>query len=374
VKPIGESLDAIRGLSERIGRPVKLMEVCGTHTMAAFRTGLRSLLPGGVQLISGPGCPVCVTPNSYLDRALAIAGQPDTIVTTFGDMVRVPGSESSLDRARAMGADVRVVYSPLDAIACARDNADCRVVFLGVGFETTTPTVAWSIREAARSGLANYSVLSAHKTIPGPMGVLMQGEVRIDGFLCPGHVSVIIGSRAYEPVCSEHHVPCVVAGFEAADMAGGIRLLMEQVAAGRAEVEVEYTRSVRPDGNAEALAVCEEVLEPCDAEWRGVGVIPGSGLRIREAFAAHDAERVFADVAVPPAKEVSGCRCGEVLKGMLTPPDCPLFRTACTPTSPVGPCMVSSEGTCAAYYKYAGRSGTASRSAGAGSGAAPMRR
>jgi hydrogenase expression/formation protein HypD len=345
-------LDEVRVLAERIGRPVKLMEVCGTHTMAAFRTGLRSLLPPSVSLISGPGCPVCVTPNSYLDRALAIAAQPGVIVATFGDMLRVPGTQSSLERARALGADVRVVYSPLDALRAARERPDRRVVFLGVGFETTAPAVAWTVGEAAASGVANYSVLCAHKTIPGAMAALMSGEVRIDGFLCPGHVSVVIGSDAFRPVCERFRVPCVVAGFEAADMAEAIRMILRQVRERRASVEVEYTRSVRPEGNAEAQRACAEVFESCDVEWRGVGMIPGSGLRLRARYAAQDAETVFAGVTPVASVEPPGCRCGDVLRGAATPPDCPLFGGRCTPRNPVGACMVSSEGTCAAHFKY----------------------
>jgi hydrogenase expression/formation protein HypD len=350
-------LNDIRRLSGQVGRPVKFMEVCGTHTMAAFRTGLRSLLPTDVSLISGPGCPVCVTPDAYLDRAIAIAGQPDTILTTFGDMLRVPGSESSLEHTRAKGADVRVVYSPMDALAMAEANPEKRVVFLGVGFETTTPTVAWTVRAAAEKKIANYSVLCAHKTIPEAMSALLEGgDIGIDGFLCPGHVSVITGSRVYEPACDTYRVPCVVAGFEAADMARAIRMLLKQVVDNRGEVEIEYTRSVDHDGNETAQELCGTVFEKCDAEWRGLGVIPGSGQKIRELFGAHDADRVFANVPVPASgtrsKDAARCICGDVLRGVKRPGDCPLFAARCTPSTPVGPCMVSSEGTCAAYYKY----------------------
>jgi len=343
----------IRQLAAETGGSVRFMEVCGTHTMSAFRTGLHSLLPAGVSLLSGPGCPVCVTPNGYLDRAVAIAGQAGTTVATFGDMLRVPGTESSLERARALGADVRIVYSPLDALGLAKSDPHRRVVFLGVGFETTTPTVAWTIREARETGTTNYSVLCAHKTIPEAMDALFEGgDVLVAGFMCPGHVSVIIGSGAYEEVCGKRHVPCVVAGFEAADMAEAIRMLLRQVSEDRADVEVQYTRSVTRDGNEEAQAVCDEVFARADTEWRGVGVIPASGLDIREEYAAHDAARLFGDLEVPEPVDDPGCRCGEILRGVIRPDDCPLFGRRCTPASPVGACMVSSEGTCAAHYRY----------------------
>lgn len=349
-------LDHIRTLAGRLARPIKLMEVCGTHTMAAFRSGLRSLLPENVSLLSGPGCPVCVTPNTFVDRAVEIARQPDTLVTTFGDMVRVPGSRSSLERARAEGARVQIVYSPLDALNEARRNPGQRTVFLGVGFETTVPTVAWTLKDAAASGITNYSVLCAHKTMPHAMaGLLQGGEVKVDGFLCPGHVSVVIGARAYTFICRDYGLPCVVAGFEPEDMILSIEMLLAQLDEGRAEVEIEYTRSVNETGNPAAQAVIAEVFEECDVEWRGLGTIPRSGLRIRDALAAHDAEKVFTGLGLPEPAGSRGCICGEVLRGAKTPLDCRLFRKVCKPTSPVGACMVSSEGTCAAYFKYARR-------------------
>lgn len=351
---LAQSLADVQELAERAGRPVQVMEVCGTHTMAAFRSGLRPLLPDSVRLLSGPGCPVCVTPNAYVDQAIAIAQQPGTLVTTFGDMLRVPGSYSSLEKARAAGAAVRVVYSPLDALRMARETPATTVVFLGIGFETTAPTVGWTVQEAARSGVANYAVLCAHKTMPHAMaGLLASGEVKVDGFLCPGHVSVITGARIYEFICREYHIPCVVTGFEPADMAAGIEQILRQIVVGHAEVGIQYSRSVTLDGNRAAQALLADVFEECDAAWRGLGVIPRSGLRIREPYAAHDAARRFADVPVPPPVEPRGCICGAVLRGVKTPLACPLFRTRCTPATPVGACMVSSEGTCAAYYRYA---------------------
>jgi len=365
-------LETIKRLAERIGHPVRLMEVCGTHTMTAFRSGLRSLLPPNVELLSGPGCPVCVTPDDFVDRAIAIARRPDVIIATFGDLLRVPGTESSLERERARGADIRVVYSALDALALAQKQPDRKIVFLGVGFETTAPTVAWVIRKAAHlrqgshlrqgyggqaggqaRGMANFLVLSAHRTMPPAMAALLQGgEVAIDGFLCPGHVSAIIGTRPYEFISRDYSLPCVVAGFEADDMLAAIAMLLKQVAEKRAQVENQYTRGVSADGNLEALKIMTEVFEPCDAEWRGLGTIPASGLDIREAYRAHDAQAVFTPQPCSKPAHRPACLCGDVLRGAKLPTDCTLFRTACTPETPVGACMVSSEGTCAAYYRY----------------------
>ncbi len=346
-------ISKVNRLAAEIARPVKIMEVCGTHTMAAFRSGLRSLLPANVSLLSGPGCPVCVTPNGYLDKAIAIARRPDTIVATFGDMVRVPGSESSLEYARAQGASIRIVYSPAEALEEAVANRLRQVVFLGIGFETTIPGIAWTIKEAAQKNITNYSVLCGHKIIPPAMEALLQGKVGIDGFMCPGHVSVIIGANAYKPLCSSYHIPCVVTGFEPFDMIVGIKMLLKQINDNQSTVEIQYARSVTEQGNQSAQQLIDEVFEVCDTSWRGVGTIPDSGLRIREKFSAHDSEKKFTDLEVPETREHPGCICGEILRGMKTPCDCGLFRKACTPATPVGACMVSSEGTCAAYYKYA---------------------
>lgn len=345
-------LNKIQTSAQAIGRPVKLMEVCGTHTMSAFRSGLRSLLPESVILLSGPGCPVCVTPNTFVDKAVTIAQQPQTIVATFGDMLRVPGSYSSLEKARAQGADIRIVYSPLDALQLAESQPESRIVFLGVGFETTAPTIAWTIKAAKEKGLANYSVLCAHKTMPNAMAALLQGDIQIHGFLCPGHVSVITGAEIYEFITRDYKIPCVVTGFEPGDILQGIGMMLKQLEEKRAQVEIEYHRSVTREGNPEAQALLTEVFDVCDTEWRGVGFIPGSGLKIKASFSAHDAERVFKDLTWPESKEPAGCRCGDILRGVCTPPECPLFRKVCTPANPVGACMVSSEGTCAAYYKY----------------------
>jgi hydrogenase expression/formation protein HypD len=351
--------DLVRGLAERIrrlvsgcGRTMTFMEVCGTHTMAIYRFGLRTMLPPEIRLISGPGCPVCVTPNDYLDRAIAICRLPGVITVTFGDMMRVPGSSSSLMEERAKGADIRIVYSPLDAVTIAAKNPDRKVVFLGVGFETTAPTVAGSILSAKAQGLTNYFVLASHKTIPIPMQVLTSDpELGLDGYICPAHVSAIIGADAYRPLAEEYNTPCVITGFEPADMLQGILMLAEQVLAGESRVEIQYSRVVRPEGNLKAQAILGQLFIPSDVAWRGIGVIPGSGLILREEYRRFDAEKML-PVEVEPTREHPGCSCGEILKGKMAPSECALFGTVCTPESPVGACMVSSEGSCAAAFRY----------------------
>lgn len=333
-------------------RPYKLMEICGTHTVAIFRLGLRQLLPPSIQLISGPGCPVCVTANEDIDRAIWLAQQPGVIVATFGDLVRVPGSFSSLNAERGKGADVRIVYGSLEALQIARDNPERQVVFLGIGFETTAPTVAAAVRQAATEGLDNFSVFSAHKLLPPAMEALLEAEdLHLDGFLCPGHVSTIIGAAPYEEVVGRHHIPCVVTGFEPLDLLQGIYCLVDLLQAGRAEVVNQYRRAVGWEGNVAARRLMSEIFEPADATWRGLGPIPKSGLTVRPQWERYDATRRFA-MPVIQVKEHPGCRCGEVLRGVITPPACGLFRKACSPQTPLGPCMVSSEGTCGAYYRY----------------------
>jgi hydrogenase expression/formation protein HypD len=349
-----------RGLAQRIssllnGRGYTIMEVCGTHTMNIFRYGLKGLLPKSLKLLSGPGCPVCVTPTSYIDQAIALAHVPGVIVCTFGDMLKVPGSESSLERL-ALG-NVKVVYSTVDALSMAKENPDKKVVFLGVGFETTAPTIVASVLEADRKGLENYFVLCAHKTMSQVMRALVEDkELGLQGFICPAHVSTIIGSRAYEFLAKEFGIPCVIAGFEPLDILHGIYMLLGQIVKGEARVEIQYSRVARPEGNPRAQAVIEEVFEPYDAEWRGIGVVPKSGLRLRGKYQRFDAALHF---SIPTPKvgagfkpAPKGCLCGDMLRGIKTPPDCPLFGRACTPSHPVGPCMVSSEGTCAAWFKY----------------------
>jgi hydrogenase expression/formation protein HypD len=330
---------------------VTLMEVCGSHTMAICRYGLRDVLPANVRLLSGPGCPVCVTEGHYIDQAVALARLPDVTVATFGDLLRVPGSSSSLEQERAAGAVIEVVFSPLQAVDLARAQPERRVVFLGIGFETTVPGVALAIRDAAALGLRNFFVLCGHKVMPPPLRALVAGRTRVDGFLLPGNVSAIIGLQPYGFLASEFGIACVVAGFEPLDVLEGIHLLLQQVVRRSPAVENQYTRLVRPDGNPAARGLVAEVFEPFDAVWRGIGTIPGSGLRLRQAYAAHDAERGIA-YCTEPTVEKKGCVCGEILQGLKQPEDCPLFGRACTPAAPVGACMVSSEGCCAAHYRY----------------------
>ncbi len=345
----GELVERIQNLSRT---PVRFMEICGTHTMAIFRHGIRSLLPEHIELISGPGCPVCVTSTEEIDRCVKLAGEPGVTITTFGDMLRVPGSGDSLQARAAQGADVRMVYSSLDALRMAEENPEREIVFLGIGFETTAPTVAAAVRTAKHRGVANFSVLSAHKLLPPAMEALVSGgDLRVDGFLCPGHVSTIIGTSSYADIAGRFGVPCVVAGFEPVDMLQSILMLVQQVEEGEARPEIQYARAVSPEGNPAALRLMDEVFEPCDSIWRGLGPIPSSGLSLRGDFSGHDARCRF-DPDVAPAREPTGCRCADVLKGIVRPPQCPLFRGVCTPRTPVGACMVSSEGTCAAYFKY----------------------
>ncbi len=345
----GRLADQIRETSKR---PIKLMEVCGTHTVTIFRHGLRELLPPHITLISGPGCPVCVTPVGAIDQAILLAQREEVIIVTFGDLLRVPGSESSLLRQRGSGADVRVVYSAYDALEMARRERERKVVFLGVGFETTAPTVAAVIRRAKEEGAANFSVLSMHKIIPPALKALVESpDLTIDGFICPGHVSTIIGTEPYRPTAEQFRVPCVVAGFEPVDVLQAIALLVNQIEAGEAKVEIQYRRGVSSQGNPKALAAMEEIFVECDSEWRGLGVLPLSGLEIAPSYGAFDADRLY-DIPPVEGREPAGCICGDILRGLRRPPDCPLFRNACTPENPVGACMVSSEGTCAAYYKY----------------------
>lgn len=336
----------------QLQEPVRFMEVCGTHTMSIARFGLTSLLPPQVQLVSGPGCPVCVTPVSYIDHAVALAGLPDTVITTFGDLLRVPGSCSSLMTERARGADIRIVYSALETVQLAAAQPGKQVVFLGVGFETTTPTVAAAILAAQQQQLDNFMVLTSHKTMPVPMQVLSADPgLKIKGYLCPAHVSTVIGSDAYQPLAERFGISSVVTGFEPADILQGVFMLVRQVVTGRAAVENQYTRAVTRQGNQKALMLIDQVFQPCDAVWRGLGLLTGSGLSLRDSFRCFDAAQ-WLPIAVPEAKEPAGCRCGEVLTGRINPSGCPLFGEACTPETPVGACMVSSEGSCAAAWRY----------------------
>lgn len=341
----------ITRLAGDLPRRLTIMEVCGTHTHAVAAAGLRRLLPPNVRLIAGPGCPVCVTPVGYVDRAEALARRPDVIVTTFGDLVRVPSSRGSLERCRAEGGAVRVVYSPRDALGLARAQPDRTVVFLGVGFETTTPTVAAALAEAEATGVRNFRVLVGHKVMPPPMRALARDPaVQVNGFLLPGHVSVIVGSAAFEFVASEFKLAAAVVGFAPTDVLRGVEAIVRQVLEGRAAVENLYARVVTGEGNRQARALVDRFFAPADAVWRGLGPIPGSGLALRPEYAHRDAAGI--DVEVGPPEEPPGCRCGDVLRGAIDPPECPLFGRACTPASAVGACMVSSEGSCAAWYRH----------------------
>jgi len=333
------------------------MEFCGGHTVTILRYGIRQVLPPAIEMVSGPGCPVCVTANADLDKAIALAQMPDVIITTFGDMLKVPGSHSSLQRIKADGADVRTVYSTIDALKIAEDNPTKRVVFLGIGFETTAPTIAASILQAEESGIENYYVLSIHKLCPPVIrAILDSGEVKLDGLICPGHVSTIIGSHPWEFIARDYGIPCAVSGFEPLDILQCIDMLVSQVENGEAKVEIAYRRGVRPEGNQVALRLMKQVLEPCPAQWRGMGEVLASGLRLRKEFQRFDAEFAF-EINPGATHEPKGCICGEVLRGVKTPLDCPLFGRACTPESPVGPCMVSAEGSCSAHYLYGGNFG-----------------
>lgn len=334
--------------------PMRLMEVCGTHTMAIFRHGMRSLLPDAIDLLSGPGCPVCVTAQADIDAFVRLARQDDVIITTFGDLMRVPGSGSSLQKESAVGADVRVVYSAMDAVQLAGRHPDKQVVFLGVGFETTAPTVGAAILAAAKTAVHNFFVYSAHKTVPPALEALMGNPaVQLDGFILPGHVSVIIGTEAYRPFFQRHRVPCAVTGFEPVDILQGIYDLAAMIHNNAPDLINAYPRAVTNQGNGKARQLLDKVFEICDAPWRGLGVIPASGLAIRPELAAFDAQVAF-NLQLEQAPEPKGCACGEILSGIKTPEACALFNKKCTPMNPVGPCMVSSEGTCAAYYRYKG--------------------
>ncbi|CDD66975.1 hydrogenase formation family protein [Eggerthella sp. CAG:368] len=329
-----------------------LMEVCGTHTVAIARNGLRTMMPEGIRLASGPGCPVCVTSNKDIDTVIALSRVPGVTIATFGDMTRVPGSTSSLLKEQAQGRSINIVYSPLDALTLAKENPDEQIVFVGVGFETTTPLVAMAIKRAKAMGLKNFSVFVAHKNMPGALETIVADPaLKIDALILPGHVSTIIGVKPYEFLAQKYGIPGVITGFEPVDVLQGIAMIMRQLHEGRAEIEIAYSRGVMKEGNPVALAAIEEVFETVDATWRGLGVIPGSGYAIRDEYKEFDAFARFSP-EVEPTQEPKGCRCGDVLRGIMAPNECPLFRKVCTPENPIGPCMVSSEGSCAAYFRY----------------------
>ncbi len=332
-------------------KPMQIMEVCGGHTMAIHRFGIPSLLPEHIRLISGPGCPVCVTDRRFIDQAIALGRLPDTIIATYGDLIRVPGSSSSLELEKAAGADIRIVYSILDALTLAKKNRRKKVVFLGIGFETTAPGTAAGIVKAQMVGLFNFFVLSAHKVIPPAMAALINQGVQINGYLGPGHVSTITGSDMYNFIPDKYRIGVVISGFEPLDILQSIYMLVLQHEANEPKVEIQYSRVVKPEGNPKALELLDEVFELRDDWWRGLGILPLSGMSLREKYADFDAQKQL-KIEVEPTREDKGCICGEVLKGAATPPDCKLFGKACTPSDPVGACMVSNEGACAAYFRY----------------------
>lgn len=349
--------EAIAALARRIcnetSRRWTLMEVCGGQTHAILASGLDAMIETVVDLLHGPGCPVCVTPIETLDRALALAALPDVTLCSFGDMLRVPGSHGDLFGARACGGDVRVVYSPLDAVRVAALHPDRRVVFFAVGFETTVPPVAAAARFARAKRLPNFFLLTSHVRVPPALEAILSAPgSRIEGFLAAGHVCTVMGTAEYEPLVARYRVPIVATGFEPLDILEGIRLAVRQLERGDARVEIQYQRAVRPEGNPAARALVEEVFEITDRFWRGIGLVPSGGLTLREAWRALDAERAFPELAAVTAYEPSVCRAGDVLRGVLRPPQCPAFGADCTPEGPLGAPMVSSEGACAAYYRY----------------------
>lgn len=347
---LGQKL--LERIHQRSKKTVRLMEFCGGHTVAIFKHGLRQLLPSNIEMLSGPGCPVCVTSTKDLDKAIALGKEPGVIITSFGDMVRVPGSRSSLQKAKAEGADVRIVYSAQDALTIAKDNPNNAVVFIGIGFETTAPTIAASVLQAERENIENYYVLSFHKTTPPVVKAIMDmGEVKLNGIICPGHVCAVTGSIPFEFLAKDYGIACAVSGFEPVDILLAVEQLIEQIESGNPQVEIAYRRGVKPEGNPAALKLMNTVFEPGDADWRGIGIVPESGLKLRKQYERFDADKHW-DIKVNPAPEPKGCICGAVLRGVSTPENCKLFRKSCTPEHPVGPCMVSSEGSCATYYEY----------------------
>ncbi len=346
-----------RALAEKIAgmtsRPLKIMEVCGGHTHTIFKYGIEDLLPPNIEMIHGPGCPVCVIPTGRVDDAISIAQRPGVIFTTYGDAMRVPGSKTSLLGAKAAGADVRMVYSPLDALKIAKKNSDCQIVFFALGFETTSPSTAMTILQAAKDGVENFSVFCNHiMIVPALKAILDSPDLQLDGFVGPGHVSTVIGTRPYEFVPREYGKPLVVSGFEPLDILQSVFMIVKQIIEGRAEVENQYGRVVERDGNRRALEALFEVFEPREFfEWRGLGSIAHSGMKLRKKYAAFDAELRFSVPGLRVA-DPKACQCGEILKGVKKPWECKVFGTACTPETPIGSCMVSSEGACAAYYNF----------------------
>ena len=343
----------IQKLGKQLEKPLKIMEICGGHTHSIFKYGIEDMLPDNIEFIHGPGCPVCVMPKGRLDDAIALSQNPNVIFTTFGDAMRVPGSKYSLLQAKAQGADIRMVYSPLDSLKIAKENPDKEIVFFAIGFETTAPSTAFTVLQAAAENIKNFSLFSNHVlVIPALQALLDNPDLQLDGFIGPGHVSMVIGSDPYQFIAQEYHKPIVVSGFEPLDILQSVWMLLQQLVEGRCEVENQYNRLVQKRGNINALEAMNKVFEVREQfEWRGLGDIPNSGLKMRAEYAQFDAEVKFTIPGVKVADH-KACKCGEILKGVLKPWQCKVFGTACTPETPIGTCMVSSEGACAAYYKY----------------------
>jgi len=348
---INKAQHNIGAACERLGRQINIMEVCGTHTVAIFRSGIKSILPKKLKLLSGPGCPVCVTDQSYIDAVLELADRADCVIATYGDMVRVPGKRGALETKRTT-ANVRVVLSSEDALQLAKDNPQKSVVFVAVGFETTAPATAVAVKEAAEQGINNFFVLSGHKlVVPAMRALLSQINHNIDGFLCPGHVSAIIGYGAFAEIVQDFARPCVVAGFEPVQIIEGLAEICRQISGGKAELKSVYSAVVTEKGNIAAQKMIAEFFQPADGCWRGLGKIKKSTLKLKDEYSRFDAFKQFG-ITETPGRDTNGCRCGEVLCGLIDPPECALFERSCTPQMPVGPCMVSSEGTCAAWARY----------------------
>jgi len=348
-KEIAEGL--IQRIRNNSSRPIQLMEVCGTHTVSIFRYGIRGLLPDHIRLLSGPGCPVCVTPNEDIDLAIALSRQKDVIIATFGDMMKVPGSTSSLQKEKAEGRDIRIIYSSLEALKIAKENPGRRVVFLAIGFETTSPTIAVAILRAKNENLHNLFFLNSQKRVPPALLALLQTKrIKIDGLILPGHVSTIIGTIPYQFIAREFGRPAVITGFEPLDILQGIWMLVKQIEENRATIEVQYRRVVHEEGNPIALSKIGEVFEKDESRWRGLGLIPDTGYRFKESYKEMDVRNF--EVDVEPSREHPECVCGEVLQGIKTPLECRLFKRVCHPENPIGPCMVSIEGTCHTYFKF----------------------
>lgn len=335
--------------------PVRIMEVCGTHTVAIAKFGLKQIIPENISLISGPGCPVCVTSQEDIEKFLILAKNPEIIITTFGDMIRVPGSTGSLQKMKAEGANIKMVYSPMDAISLAQENPDKEVVFLAVGFETTAPLVAVALQEAEKLQLENFSIVCLHKfAISAIHALLVDGDINVDGFLCPGHVSTIIGTYPFEFIAKDYKKAAIVTGFEASDILEGLSMTIQQIKDQDFKVVNQYQRGVNSQGNLIALNLLQEYFDKGPANWRGLGEIKDSGLHLKEKYSKYDAFKKFDLVNTEINLAPTGCICGQILKGQKSPEDCPLFNNKCTPSFPIGPCMVSSEGSCAASYHYAG--------------------